>query len=417
MKTKMFILGCLMGCLLAFFIEDKNDYKSKVIANTKKNQLISMNLEQNAGMKDYKEVTQSNWPTEGYVFNKERSGCEKGGELSWDDAKKTVVMMGAVSDKCYVYFDKVSIKSLADYVKSQYTGIQGENNIYYHDKTLENGAGDNSYRYAGASEEVNNFVCFGSNADTCPDDNLYRIIGVIDGKVKLIKYDYATATLLGFDGDYSDSATPTSTTYKGKLTKVYYYYWNYKADLTHASVKTRLWSNSLLNETNLNTNFLNKISVSWANRIATTTWIVGGNTSTNIISAVPSVAYQNEIVNPEVGSTPATSTTSYSAKIGLMYVSDYGFAASPSAWTTSLSYYNDNSITSVNWMYMGLYEWPITRNTDNSGNVFYVKYDGGTTSYTMTTKFVCLRPCFNLESTVLYKSGTGTITDPFIIGD
>lgn len=100
-----------------------------------------------------------------------------------------------------------------------------------------------------------------------------------------------------------------------------------------------------------------------------------------------------------------------------MYVSDYGFAASPSAWTTSLSYYNDNSITSVNWMDMGLYDWSITRCTDGSAAVFFVKNDGGMTCYNMATKFVCLRPCFNLESTVLYKSGTGTITDPFIIGD
>ena len=38
--------------------------------------------------------------------------------------------------------------SLAEYVTSQYTGVQGENSIYYHDSTLANGAGDNSYRYA-----------------------------------------------------------------------------------------------------------------------------------------------------------------------------------------------------------------------------------------------------------------------------
>ena len=82
---------------------------------------------------------------------------------------------------------------LADYVKSLYTGTQGENSIYYHDVSLTNGANDNSYRFAGASSEVNNYVCFGSNVTPCPENNLYRIIGVFGDKEKLIKSDYATS--------------------------------------------------------------------------------------------------------------------------------------------------------------------------------------------------------------------------------
>ena len=84
-------------------------------------------------------------------------------------------------------------------------GTQGKSDItkiYHHDASLSNGAGDNSYRYAGASESVNNFVCFGSTESPCPTDNLYRIIGVFGNNVKLIKYDYATSALLGTDGDY-----------------------------------------------------------------------------------------------------------------------------------------------------------------------------------------------------------------------
>lgn len=38
------------------------------------------------------------------------------------------------------------------------------------------------------------------------------------------------------------------------------------------------------------------------------------------------LVYQNEV------KTPATSTT-YDAKIGLMYISDYGYAANPKYWT------------------------------------------------------------------------------------
>ena len=91
--------------------------------------------------------------------------------------------------------------SLASYIKSKYTS-QGSNGLYYHDSSLANGAGDNSYRFAGASDKVNNYVCFGSTQSPCPADNLYRIIGVFGDKVKLIKYDYANSNLLGTNGDY-----------------------------------------------------------------------------------------------------------------------------------------------------------------------------------------------------------------------
>ena len=40
---------------------------------------------------------------------------------------------------------------LTEYIKAQYNGVQGNNDIYFHDSSLINGAGDNSYRYAGAS--------------------------------------------------------------------------------------------------------------------------------------------------------------------------------------------------------------------------------------------------------------------------
>ena len=77
-----------------------------------------------------------------------------------------------------VLIQKEKITLLADYVISQYTGTQGDNGIYYHESSLANGAGDNSYRYAGASDSVNNYICLGSDVATCPDANLFRIIGV-----------------------------------------------------------------------------------------------------------------------------------------------------------------------------------------------------------------------------------------------
>lgn len=60
-----------------------------------------------------------------------------------------------------------------------------------------------------------------------------------------------------------------------------------------------------------------------------------GNTQTNIVSVVPATAYKNEIINP-VSTNTTDGVTEYTAKIGMMYASDYGFAADPSTWTKSL---------------------------------------------------------------------------------
>ena len=261
--------------------------------------------------------------------------------------------------------------------------------------------------YAGVGKwsRVNNFVCFGSTTNPCPTDNLYRIIGVIDGKVKLIKYDYATSALLGTDGDYTSSSTPNSTYYKGSLTSIDTYYWN---NVT----KENTWSESNLNKINLNTNFINSIGNTWANKIATTAWKVGGNTFDNIVKSVPSVAYQNEIVAP-------AENTTYDAKIGLMYASDYGFAASPSAWTTTLYNYDGNdakgtSIKTINWMYMGYYDWTISRYSDRSNDAFFVNSVGGVLSLDVSYDYG-VRPSFNLSSSITYVSGSGSAVDPILI--
>ena len=305
-------------------------------------------------------------------------------------------------------YERETDPTLADYVKSLYTGTQGDNNIYYHDSSLTNGAGDSSYRYSGANP--NNYVCFGSNESTCPTDNLYRIIGVFGNNVKLIKYDYATSALLGTDGDYASTGTPNASYYKGSLTTINTYYWN-------NSTKKNTWSESLLNKTNLNTNFINNIGTEWANKIATTTWKVGGNTYANIRDVIPATAYQNEIVNPVTTNT-TDNATEYSAKIGLMYVSDYGFGADPSAWTTTLYNYdgsvNGTTIRSLNWMHMGYYEWTLSRDAGSSNSAFSV-YDGGNVHFNYVFDYNAVRPSFNLESSITYVSGSGSASDPMVI--
>ena len=73
-----------------------------------------------------------------------------------------------IDKRCQTYYASVGMygksqekkQKLSEYIISQYNGVQGTNNIYHHDGTLENGINDGSYRYAGASDAVKNFVCF-----------------------------------------------------------------------------------------------------------------------------------------------------------------------------------------------------------------------------------------------------------------
>ena len=416
----LIVFGIGVGVMLLFANNKYKVYEEEEPKQIKKHvDTISMMLETEAGSGNYEMTTASSWPTDGYVFNSELSKCENGGELSWDDTNKKVLMTGNVSDKCYVYFDIVPPPTIADFCNSEDTlttcvknfGDQGPDisSIYIHNSSLTNVAGDSSYRYSGANP--NNYVCFGSNESTCPTDNLYRIIGVFGNNVKLIKYDYGTTDELGTDGDYNQTYKEwgMDSTYKGTYgdgERIGVYYWN-------NSTKKNTWSESLLNKTNLNTNFINNIGEEWANKIATTTWKVGGNTYSNIYSKTPSVVYQNEIVNPVTTNT-TDNATEYTAKIGLMYVSDYGFAAEPSAWTLTIGNYNNTTVTSTNWMYMGLYEWTISRLAAYSNYAFSVNH-GGRVGNDIVDNNYAVRPSFSLESSTTYVSGSGSASDPMVI--
>ena len=421
------VLGIILVGSFSFYLFKGYKKDTAVYENNKvkpSSSGIAMMLETSAGSGNYEMTTRSEWPTEGYVFNANLSKCENGSELSWDNENKKVLMSGNISDKCYVYFD-VYVKprfdqscndnTLACHTAKLYTGTQGANNIYYHDASLTNGAGDNSYRYAGASDQVNNYVCFGSTTTPCPADNLYRIIGVFGDKVKLIKSDYATSALLGTDGDYKDNYTDGNSTYKGNnYDNIVTYTWNYKNNTTiNSGLGSNTWSTSLLNKTNLNTNFIKNIGSDWAAKIDATTWKVGGNTWANIGTHPAKIAYQNEIVNP-VTKNSTDNLTEYKAKIGLMYASDYGFAAAPSAWTANLNTYNGEAIKNVNWMYMGLVEWTISRTADLAYLVFYVLSDGFLNCGNANSAFA-VRPVFSLTSSVNYASGSGSATDPILV--
>ena len=429
--------------------------------NTKgKNNALTMMLETDVDSNEYEVATSNEWPQEGYIFNAEMSACERGGTLSWDSKNNRVLMATSSADKCYVYFDKyttvritnvttsnitnnsitltieatagesqiatyyfssnnggyyeestnntytfnnletgteynfqvyavdtngissnvytlsestLSTVYLADYIKNTvYTG-DGNNGLYYHDGSgsytnAAQEAGDNSYRYAGANP--NNYVCFASDAARCPNDNLYRIIGVFGDQIKLIKYN-----LIGS------------------------YYWS-----GSGSNRSNTWSNSTLNTGTLNGTYLNGLGTTWSDMIETTSWKVGGMARSDTYTV-------KQYYTTELGS--SSSSTTYNAKIGLMYVSDYGYAASPNYWTTEL--YNYEPSKSSNWLSINVNEWTITPDSSYSELVFRgAGITGIVDSYGVSSR-LGVRPSFYLKSNVALTSGDGSSSNPFRI--
>ena len=289
----------------------------------------------------------------------------------------------------------------------------GADNLYYHDADLTNGAQDNNYRYSGANP--NNYVCFGPGAEsegTCANDNLYRIIGLFDDdkdgnyQIKLIKSDYTTSAMLGTDGrDYNGAYSSSTSNYKGSMetSTIAIYRWNY--DTSVSSSGSNNWTTSEFNTINLNTNYWNYLGTTWQNLIAETTWHLGGMTSNKYTAKE---FYNGERNNSGYGSNPTT----YSDEIGLMYPSDYGYAASSDAWTNNLFDYDNSTITANNWMYMGLVEWAITPCSSYSSKVFYVSSNGFVRDNYAHLGY-SVRPVFYLESNVQLQGGSGTSIDPY----
>ena len=354
-----------------------------------------------------------------------------------------------------------AIQNLSTKSKPSYTGL------YHHDASLTNGAGDNSYRFAGA--DPNNYVCFGSDEATCPTENLYRIIGVIDGKVKLIHAYGATTTMLGTNEGYvktykevaSNNLELFQSFYKGKedFAKIGSYKWNKTRDNT--------WSTSTTNTINLNKNFLAYLdgkNTKWKNMIVDTTWYVRGMTPTygalsnaktaydyevgakkdatpSPVNTTPSYDYEvgakKDVTPSLLNATPSydyevkltSATPTVNAKIGLMYVSEYYYGATPDYWTLpGIDQNGDlNEAGTVwigedyskaynnNWMNTGLFEWTISRDSGDSCGAFVVSgglgfLNGG--AIVDSPGGLAVRPSFSLSSSIKFTSGEGTAVNP-----
>ena len=347
-KKEIIIINFLILILaiLAFLIPTKNDEKEILHNNTNLNYIINSNAitmmyETEAGSGEYQTTTNTSWPGDGYVFNERLSGCENGGTLSWNSETNKVIMESNTSDRCYIYFD-IYRTTLAEYILNNVYSSDGVNGLYYHDgvgtyTNVDQEAGDNSDRYSGANP--NNYVCFGSDATPCPNEYLYRIIGVFDEdgngehKVKIIKENI------------NENATASA--------------WD--------TNNLNNWTLSSLN-IELNTTYLNSIQSPYKEMISNAVWNLGGIVSTgSTVTGFASHWYEYERGTAVYTGRPIEWTGS----IGLMYPSDYGYATSGGSTTdrasclaTALFVWNNSSYSDCknnDWLYNSSdYQWTLT---------------------------------------------------------
>ncbi len=252
---------------------------------------------------------------------------------------------------------KTYTNSFAGYITELYdnstkTPVTNNSITYQYDTTnnlMKDTAGN--IRYYGASP--NNYIYF--NCDSYPSTNceLWRIIGVFDGKIKLIRNESI--------GKYSWDTSASSVNSGYGINE-----WN-QADLMKLlnpgheseSVGGSLYYNSrsgtCYNSNNNATKSCNFTSTgikndTTRNMIAETTWNLGGWNSSDIFS---NVMYEKErgttvISNPSDG---ITRTTTWIGKIAVPYPSDYGYAADLSSCQETTGLYDNSTCTSTNWMY------------------------------------------------------------------
>ena len=311
-----------------------------------------------------------------------------------------------VTNNSITYNKAPSVNLMNDRLGGTTTSLDGGNIRYY-------GASPNNYIYFNCSDYSN------QTSSTC---EVWRIIGVFDGKVKLIrntsigkyswdnkdtttgaeedegKNDWTTARLMKllnpndyYTVDTNDNGLGQSLYYNSGTGKCYSGKNNATTDCNFAS-----------------TGIKNDIT---RNLIAETTWNIGG-------SKQPT-QFPNEIYVYERGTTVYLERpTTWKGKIALAYPSDYGYAAEfgTDYCNKQLGSYNDTTCTSNNWMKGTLGSsdsWLLTPNAGYWTRALVVySYGFVLTGYDVDNAYGVF-PVLYLNSDVEFKDGDGSSSTPY----
>ena len=293
------------------------------------------------------------------------------------------------------------------------------NSINYDYDTTHNLMKDTAgnIRYYGATPK--NYVYF--NCDSYPSTNceLWRIIGVFDGKIKLMRNEiigsyswdtsassvnsgygvneWSQADLMKLLNPGHESESVGGSLYYNSKSKTCY---NGKNNATKSCDFT---STGIKNDTT-------------RNMIAETTWNLGGWYTSSIYS---NVMYEKErgttaISNPNDG---ITRKTTWTGKIALAYLSDYGFATDLSKCSKTLFDYDNSICKSNDWMYSifktNSYNWLLTPNSDSATSAFNVASSGHVYINDNVFYPYGVAPVLYLGSNQDIVSGDGSQSNPY----
>ncbi len=307
----------------------------------------------------------------------------------YNNAAKTTTTVNSVK-----YNLAPSVGLMNDRKGSMSTGIDAGNIRYY-------GANPNNYIYFNCSDYSN------QSSSTC---ETWRIIGVFDGKVKIMRgsaigsYSWDRRDVEGYAGynNWSDAdlmkllnSGYESESVGGSL------YWNAKSgacykDAPEETIACDFTSIGLKNDTT-------------KNMISETTYYMRGHDSEMVYVET---MYDKERVSGTLFDN--TQSTTWTGKIAVPYSSDYGYAVDLSKCKKQLNSYDDEICTTNNWMksIMTL-NWLLTPCSDNGNSAWVVDLNGDVGAGMCAANPIGITPVLYLNSKLTIKSGTGTSSSPY----
>ena len=323
----------------------------------------------------------------------------------WDyDNWEMVVSNLSKSSKCKVSFTSNTKSKAYDKIISLWNNTDGTNNIFKEDHTFDDNTTYTEYRYEGTDTEVNNYVWF--------NNELWRIIGAFPGGTPT-----TSTTSLG------NRAPSTNNTVKIIRNDVIgSFAWSI-GDSNWATGSSGVL-NDLLNNPYLNSSTdtcvfyltsvekpcdFTKIGLkNVLDYIETVTWNLGSQRDTSNVETM---------YKKERGANTNGIRTATTAKVGLMYPSDYGYSVKNSSCnhsSISLGSYNTTACGGSAWMLKNGNEWTLSPNGP-SGRAFIVNKQANVGNG-FTGNGDGVRPVLYLNSNVYITGGDGSINNPFQVG-
>ena len=301
--------------------------------------------------------------------------------------------------------DTNTYPKLYDKIISLWNNTDGTNNIFKETHTFDDNTTYTEYRYEGTDTEVNNYVWF--------NNELWRIIGAFPGGTPT-----TSETSLG---NRAPSTNNTVKIIRNDVIGSFAWDKDNTNNWTTAELNTNILNNLYLNSTSGTCNFYSTSVTkpcdftknglkNVLDYIETATWNLGGSTDSNA----------ETMYKTERGTTVKTSGTPIvtTAKVGLMYASDYGYSVKNSSCnhsSISLGSYNKTAYGGSAWMLKNGTEWTLSPNSSGANYVFNVYYSANVSNGSATYGFGA-RPVLYLNSNVYITGGDGSINNPFQVG-